>query len=341
VVRRVATGVEAANRDRPGPLTHPAVLGELGGLELFGASTIEAFLECPYRWFVNHELRPRPLAPRPDPLTQGGVVHAVLERLYREPPGGDFMPRPKTLDAWRERAASLLDEEAKKARVAPRDAATRTGYARMLGLIDAFLDREAVVPEGLRPDPELIEARFGSDAEDQRPPLELDEGVGIHGKIDRIDVGGANGERAGLVRDYKLGGKVAKVADFEREGKVQLPLYALAAEQLFGLRPLGGLYMPLGATKDPKGRGLLNEEDPAIGLLGSWGTDLLSGEAFRAELRRAVDTTLEAAKRLKRGGIERKPIKGICPSYCTFQAICRRERGVPEQQPDEEEVAEA
>ena len=88
-----ARGAEAASR-APGPLANPAVLDALAAVPAYGGTTLEGFDVCSYRWFVSHELDPQPLDPAPDPLVQGGVMHAVLDRLYRERPGGDPLPRP-------------------------------------------------------------------------------------------------------------------------------------------------------------------------------------------------------------------------------------------------------
>ncbi len=66
----------------------------------YGGTTLETFDTCSYRWFVDHELRPRPLDPTPDPLVQGGLMHAALEQLYREAPGEDALPRPGDVDEW-------------------------------------------------------------------------------------------------------------------------------------------------------------------------------------------------------------------------------------------------
>ena len=49
----------------------------------YGGTTLEGFDVCSYRWFVDHELDPQPLDPVPDPLVQGGLVHAVLERALQ------------------------------------------------------------------------------------------------------------------------------------------------------------------------------------------------------------------------------------------------------------------
>ncbi|HEX4304779.1 MAG TPA: hypothetical protein VHZ54_01965, partial [Solirubrobacterales bacterium] len=72
---RRARRAEAAAR-APGPLTNPAVLASLAAVEAYGGTTLEGFDECSYRWFAGHELDPQPLDPVPDPLVQGGLIHA-------------------------------------------------------------------------------------------------------------------------------------------------------------------------------------------------------------------------------------------------------------------------
>src|SRR5262249_24882823 len=83
-----ARRAEAASRE-PGPLSNPAVLAALAAVPSYGGTTLEGFDVCSYRWFVSHELDPQQLDPAPDPLVQGGLMHAVLDRLYRERPGDD------------------------------------------------------------------------------------------------------------------------------------------------------------------------------------------------------------------------------------------------------------
>ena len=70
------------------------MIDSLADVHAYGGTTLEGFDLCSYRWFVSHELAPQPLDPPPDPLVQGGIVHAVLDALYRERPGGDALPRP-------------------------------------------------------------------------------------------------------------------------------------------------------------------------------------------------------------------------------------------------------
>ena len=58
----------APRRLRPGPLSLEPVLERLRERDLFGPSTLEGYAECPYRWFVGHELQPRRIGPEEEPL---------------------------------------------------------------------------------------------------------------------------------------------------------------------------------------------------------------------------------------------------------------------------------
>src|SRR6266511_427413 len=324
----------------PGPLRSPAVLGELADRRLYGASTLEEYALCSYRWFVRHELRPQSIEPDPEPLAQGAILHEVLERLYLEPPGREKLPRPGDLDAWVARAGELLDEVA-EAHGAPRDALGRVGRRRMLVLIECFLAREAESETPLRPDPDLIEASFGDGADDDRPSLDLG-GLRLHGKIDRVDV--APGRRAGLVRDYKSGAKVTAAARLAKEGKLQPQLYMLALRELWGIDPIGGVYVPLAPTAKPEARGLLDkrERGELLDAADFVRTDFLEEDAFAEALDAARDRAAEIVTAMRRGVIDRDPIDDRCPHYCRFQPICRRERAVasePASGDDEEEEA--
>jgi ATP-dependent helicase/DNAse subunit B len=338
----VAAGVAGRLRDAasringpPGPLSSPAVLGALGERRLYGASTLEGYAVCSYRWFVDHELDPQSIEPTPEPLTQGGIVHAVLERLYREPPGPDGIPTPGSLDAWTERAGRLLDEVADE-RGAPRDALERVGRRRMRVLIERYLAREAEAETPLRPDPELLEASFGTGDDDQRPPLDLGE-FELHGKIDRVDV--TPGRTAALIRDYKLSREVTKRSELEKQGKLQLQLYMAALRDQWGIEPVGGVYIPLAATDSPKPRGLLSRTaiDGLLDPKAYTNTDFADPEDFDAALADARVRASEIVGRMRRGLIDRDPIDDQCPRYCRFQPICRRERAVAPEPEDEAE----
>ena len=340
--RRLEDAAEAsARRSRfPGPIETRAVLEALAERRLFGASTLEEYALCSYRWFVDHELDPRGLDPDPDPLLQGSIIHRVLEELYRAPPGPDPVPRPGSVAAWRRRAGELANELAAEVGLGGEDARAASARARIEALVGGFVEREAHTSSPLRPDPELLEASFGAGEDDARPALDLG-GFGLHGKIDRVDL--APGGRAGLIRDYKGSRRVTSGAKLLDEGKLQLQLYAQALSRQWGIEPLGAVYEPLAATDDPRPRGILRKderEDALDGLL-TVDRDLLDPEQFDAALDAATVRAAEIVAGMRAGRIDRDPIDDRCPSFCTFQAICRRERAVgPEPSKVEEEEDE-
>jgi ATP-dependent helicase/DNAse subunit B len=327
---RIARGLAAAAErlTLPGPLRTEAVRSELAARPLFGASTLESYEECPYRWFVDHELDPEPLGPKPEAMVRGGVVHRVLERLYRDAPSEGLRPRPETLAAWRRRALELVEEETAERGLQPTDAPRRADYRLIEAMVIHQLEREAESELPLQPDPALVEASFGKGGDDAKPPLEID-GFGLHGRIDRIDVIHGEGRRPALVRDYKSSREATAGEKLEEEGKLQLPLYMIAARELWGLDPVAAVYEPLGARgKRGKPRGLLNK-DERDGLLPEAAFvkgDFIDGDELEQRLAAARQRATEIVGGMREGLIDRDPIGGECPFYCAFQPICRRER---------------
>jgi len=333
-----ARGAEAASR-APGPLSNPAVIAALGDVHAYGGTTLEGFDMCSYRWFVSHELAPQPLDPAPDPLVQGGIVHAALCSLYEERPGGDPLPRPASLATWTARSRELIAEIA-AAKGLGEHPVERAMLARVEGLLARFLAEEANRdPAGF--EPWLLEAEFSESEEVEQPVLEID-GWRLHGAIDRVDRA-ADGRA--LVLDYKLSGKVSPRVKLEEEAKLQLQLYLIAVAELWGAEIVGGLYHPLRATSERRPRGLVLED--AAAELAGYGlakTDRVEREEFEALLADARRRAGEIVARMRAGLIDRDPgpreglrNHGICPAFCDFAPICRRDRAPVEPAADEED----
>jgi RecB family exonuclease len=319
----------------PGPLVNPAVLADLDGRPATSANSLERWLECPYRWFVDHELAPVRLEPESDPLWVGAVVHDALERLYREAPGADSIPRPGDVGRWKRRFAELLAAEAGAAG-AGRDAA----LARARAQVESFLESEAEADTELRPRADLLEWEFGFEGEDDPGPLRRG-GLVLRGRVDRVDV--APDSRAAVVRDYKTGSSVVGAGSFRERGTLQIQLYMTAVRDLLGLEPIAGLYQPLGAT-DPdrrRPRGLAARGDARLaGLDLAWRSkDICETDDLEEHLAAALDRAEQGAGEVRAGRIARRPLGGRCPEHCTFQPICRLERalGVPAEEGAEEE----
>lgn len=322
-----ARRAEAASR-APGPLSNPAVLDALAAVPAYGGTTLEGFDVCSYRWFVSHELDPRPLDPAPDPLVQGGLMHAVLDRLFRERPGGDPLPRPGSLDAWIARARELVTEVTGERGLGIHPA-ERAIARRVEGLLARFLAEEARRETGGF-EPWLLEAGFGEDESTERPVLEID-GWGLHGAIDRVDRDAAG--RA-LVLDYKLSRTVTPREKFEEQAKLQLQLYLIAVAEHWGVETVGGLYHPLRGTSSRRPRGAVREDAAAeLASYRLYDKDVVDREEFEQMLADARRRAGEIVGRMRRGDIRRDPgprkgLRGhdVCPAFCDFAPICRRDR---------------
>ena len=80
--------------------------------------------------------------------------------------------------------------------------------------------------------------------------FELEPGVVVSGKIDRVD--GAPMGAHGIVIDYKSGA-ASSASEIRERDLLQLPLYMLVLRRQLGLEPLGGIYVPVGGGRRPRG----------------------------------------------------------------------------------------
>jgi ATP-dependent helicase/DNAse subunit B len=339
VTARLAAAARAEERTRaPGPLVNPAVLARLAAVPAYGGTTLEGFDVCSYRWFVQHELRPRRLDPDPDPIVQGGLMHETIYRLYEERPSGDPLPRPGSLPAWIERGRELVASVAAE-RGLGEHPTERAMLRRVEGLLARFLAEEAEREDRFRP--WLLEARFGEAEAVARPSLRLGD-WGLHGAIDRVD---RDGEGRALVIDYKLASSVSSLSKLEEEAKLQLQLYMLAVEELWQARAVGGVYHPLRGSSQRRPRGVVLEEAmETLGSHGVYSTDTVDDEGLAAVLEEARERASRIVARMRAGDIRRDPgprpglrDHGVCPQFCDLAPICRRDRAPVEPTEDEEE----
>ena len=311
------------------PLRDERVLARLRD-RVWSGTSIEKWVGCPVSWFVESLLAPERFEAEPEPLVRGGLAHLVLketlEGLRRET--GSARVTPATLGRARglmrgSLDAALQDPELRVS-VSPERAAAIVRSLR--ADLERYLEHAAGLEGSL--EPRELELGFGFDDPDaenhgepsELPAFELGGGVRMRGRIDRIDVG-PGGEA--VVVDYKAKNATAG-EKWIAERSLQIALYMQAAEQLLGLRVVGGLYQPL-SGKDLRARGvLLEDHDTAANCVR---TDRLDPEALAELLGEVLDTARAAADEAGRGALEARPEScGWGGNGCRHPTICRCER---------------
>ncbi|MEA2138428.1 MAG: hypothetical protein QOG56_1578, partial [Solirubrobacteraceae bacterium] len=242
-------------------LADGALVDELRGRTTWSASGIELWASCPVKWFVERRLRPEGLTPDPELMLRGVLAHRVLEATLlglRERTGSSRLDAG-SLPLAREIATAALERlEREPQREMSRDPRRQRALVHRLRA-DLLRYLEHAAADGSELEPDRFEVAFGGDGDAHRA-LELAGGVRIGGRIDRVDTG-PGGEA--IVYDYK-GRNAPESATWRRERKYQVALYVLAARDVLGLDPIGGLYQPLGG-RDQRPRGLvLDGVDPGL-----------------------------------------------------------------------------
>lgn len=292
---------------RTGCVTGP-IAEDLAGREVFSASDIEAYLGCPYRWFYERELGPRPLDEPIDALERGLISHEIM-RVFYEAWGRDGHARvtPEHLGA----ALEVLADVSKQVLAARPGARTLLEDEVLRGAVSGarrIVERDATFLDGFTPTHH--EWSFGRREGDQPEPI---GSFFLRGRIDRIDVS----PEGIVIVDYKTGGSVTAKAKLAEEGLVQLPLYGLAASRRLGLPFLGGLYRSMRYGGD---RGFYRSD--ALREQGLARNDACEPEEFEAVMSDAVAAAEGAVAGMRAGRIPASPHKAGTCEYCSARSVC-------------------
>ena len=322
----VSGAAPTAQGTGPAPLRDPRVLEELRARP-WSASSLELWIACPARWFVERMLRPDSPEPDPEPLTRGGLAHAALRDTLeglRERTGSARVT-PARLGLARELLGEALARHEHEFPLSVRAERVPSARRRLEADLERYLTHAAGTATGGRGqdsplEPRWLEVGFGFDDEEGAlPALDLGGGVMLRGRIDRIDV---TPEGEAVVYDYK-GARVTPGARWIEDGKIQLALYMRAAEQLLGVRVIGGMYQPLGGI-DLRARGVL---DGGAGVgVECVRTDLFDTAELGALVEDAIELAREAAAQAMAGAIEARPLTCAFTGGCSHSAICRSGR---------------
>jgi ATP-dependent helicase/DNAse subunit B len=303
------------------PLADERLVARLRDRPAWSASGIELWASCPVKWFVERLLAPEGLTPDPEAMLRGALTHTVLEAIMRgliDTTGSGRLDET-TLPAARGLAAEALARfEGTDAMVMSRDPSRQRAMEHRLRS-DVLRYLEHAASDGSQLVPARLEVTFGGGSEEDPPALELPGGVRLRGRIDRIDEDAAG---QALVYDYK--GRIAvESASWRTKRKYQVALYLLAARDVLGLDPLGGLYQPIGG-KEQRARGLvLAEADPGLRTVR---TDRRTPEDFAAIVEGVLEDVLAAVAELRAGALQARP--ATCTyndKGCAYPTICRCE----------------
>jgi len=286
-----------------------------GDAHVFSASQLEAFADCPFRFFQERVLDLLDIESAEqafDHLARGLVLHGALQQFHTRFVGRTIpeIESDEAAAAMRECAGAAFDLVATQFRHLPEGVLA----AERARTIETLLRYERIARDpdnrnALDPwPPERFEVAFGQSQDADLPSFTLDTATGtirLSGRIDRID------RKNGQFRliDYKSSPIAAKPLE---SGKIfQLALYALAAEAVLlpGEQCADALYVPVGHDKNP--RLALSRTNPKA--------------AWDERIARAKQSVAEAVAGIRAGRFHPTLDKTPC-NGCASQKVCRFER---------------
>ncbi len=301
-------------RRAPARLTEQVILDELAATVSFAPSSLEAYLTCPFAWFVDRVIGVEELEPELDARSTGQLLHSVLSLTYQELASRDALPLCPEGVAEAELLAFAAIERLVGDDGCPGTAAEkRLAVWRLKRMVRHLFQMESAAAGALV----MVETESAIGG---REGVDIG-GLRIRGRIDRIDADPQG--RALFVLDYKSG-TVAEFSSLGTERALQLPLYlmALAAERPEA-QVIGGAYLsPL--QKRRSGLVYAGSEDLlGAGRQGCRVVDPVDLERLFGETRALA---CAAAAGMRAGAIAPR-LERDCPPWCGMGPVCRARPG--------------
>ena len=301
-----------------------------GAEHCFSITAIEDYRSCPYRFFLKHFLKVKPV-PKPTLLPElidlGNFYHGVLREFGKVFRGRSL--RQDEMELYQQTIDACLQEASQEWR--------RWSGSDLADIILALKQEEIrkTLRRWLESEIEWTKATAGrfqmqqfewsfgmsydSHPEALVSPYLLEDGpvrIRIWGRVDRVDT-----DKSGFftVYDYKLG-RGPTYKDLLEMKNLQIPIYILALEQLaFGPgQAVGGSYLEL---REPSrsGGGIWHQQRLGT-VLKSKG--LLGEEVWESILEEVKKQLMAAVSGIRSGRIDLT--KEDCPEYCEYRSCCRR-----------------
>ncbi|MBC8548451.1 MAG: exodeoxyribonuclease V subunit gamma [Candidatus Brocadiales bacterium] len=277
----------------------------------FSPTKLKDYAQCPYKYFGSTTLNLRQAIPKSlDSRMQGSIIHKVLEEYFN-----DTKNITKIFD-------DVFKQKTRVMIIGFEELKIRNEMLKTLLLFES-MERDSDTSTFR---PSMFEVKFG---DDENETLKIGdgekEGIEISGKIDRVDISETNGEKIGVIIDYKYGLTEFKLTDLEEGLDLQLPIYLLALRDVFKLVPIAAEFY---ALKTSRKTGIYNEElidklklkiEPARKSLS------VDNKEFNKLLGNAESHILKFSKEIRKGRIELDPANiDFCgEGNCDFANICR------------------
>jgi hypothetical protein len=283
----------------------------------FSPSQLESFALCPFQFYQRYVLGLERVDDRreldEDYAGRGSAVHDTLEQIHQqmhaEQPDSLIDRLPILIRSQVRIELSPDDGEPASVPDVLREIGERRTQKALLRYVDQF--RAYAGGSSGVPDPHGFEVVFGQKLGQETPaPLphltlgEEASSVKLQGKIDRIDVFSKEGRLVFRVIDYKTGSNPPSKEVVSGLAS-QLPLYALAVEQLVfpdGTHEFGDV-----------GYWSLPKDGFKAVKIGEW-------PAYRGRL---IAFVVAMVSRLREGQFPIHSMKKDCRKFCDFHAACR------------------
>lgn len=304
----------------------------------WSASALEEYGHCPFKFLLHRLLKLEPLpelALAVDVMTRGNLFHDTVAEVHRQinarHGGAPTSPLQVSPELFQRILAEAIDKHFTTANDAhPLSVAFRQIDRRLVTRwMEKYLDQHGAYEKSKRDDPRLLPAHFEvsfgredfeEDGISTGEPLvvEVDgERVCIQGRIDRIDIGQHDLQSLFNVLDYKTGSTSYSGKQVQEGDVLQLPLYALAVEELL-LRNSEAIAWHSGywyVQKDGFKRALKQGE-----LAGGIAQCAEDWQWLREETRRRV---VERVRAIRDGQFPVFSNDDNCTNYCDYSTVCR------------------
>jgi ATP-dependent helicase/DNAse subunit B len=290
--------------------TESEILSEIfSERRVWSPSRLESYTSCPHLFYVAQLLGVESLEPPtlgPDPRQLGSLLHAVLEQAYKT--AEDSTDVDSVLTRLREIAGEALAAAPAAYGFRPSPLWDIESHQFALALERTV---EALAEEGTGWRPFAFEQRFGLDG---RQPLVIETAQGqvqVRGIVDRLD----RRDSELRVIDYKTGSSHLSAGDLIDGRRLQLPLYALAAERALELgEVVDGFYWAILSARRGSLR-LASFRDPSAA------SDMSGPAAAYQRLISHLERFLAGGRQ---GAFSPVPPAGGCPTYCPAAGWCWR-----------------